>query len=164
MRKHLILLQQNKRKRGKCNRSRNLDKPQIMHSGGAHERIIRDKAFKRKWGLRFHQRKYLQEENELALITVKKSFQLKKNSQRGTNHIMRCLWKKIFIQKQFEATHISQSCKQVKSSMQRMKTKFANQGTFRDHFRFNTLVKRILYVRNVTRHLQGLTILLHHMY
>ena len=37
------------------------------------------------------------------------------------------------------------------------KIEFTNRATLRAHFRINTLVKRFLNVRNVTRHLQGLT-------
>ena len=37
------------------------------------------------------------------------------------------------------------------------KIEFTNRATLRVHFRINTLVKRFLNVRNVTRHLQGLT-------
>ena len=44
------------------------------------------------------------------------------------------------------------------------KIEYTNRATLRVHFRINTLVKRFLNVRNVTRHLQGLTNLLYHMY
>ena len=37
------------------------------------------------------------------------------------------------------------------------KIEFTNRATLRVHFRINTLVKRFLNVRNMTRHLQGLT-------
>ena len=62
LRKHLIQIQ--KKKKVKCDRcnnmfttSRNLDNPQKMHNERrAHECNIRDKAVKRKGGLRLHQR------------------------------------------------------------------------------------------------------------
>ena len=50
---------------------RNLDNPQKMHNERrAHECNIRDKAVKRKGGLRLHQKKYMYEENYFALNTV----------------------------------------------------------------------------------------------
>ena len=66
MRKHLIQLtrEEEKIKCGQCNKmfttSRNLDNPQKMHNERrAHECNIRDKAVKRKGGLRLHQKKYM---------------------------------------------------------------------------------------------------------
>ena len=60
---------------------RNLANPQIMHSESSpHDGDICEETVWRKDCIKTQ---YIQEENRLTQVTVKRSFQLKENSQRG---------------------------------------------------------------------------------
>ena len=91
-----------------------------------------------------------------------KKFSTQEEYAEGTNHINAMFVKKIFSFRNNLKQHIlvnhADPANRSKGPCRECKKAFANRPTLKDYFGFNTLGKVILYVKNVTRHLQGLTI------
>ena len=91
-----------------------------------------------------------------------KKFSTQEEYAEGTNHINAMFVKKIFSFRNNLKQHIlvnhADPANRSKVPCRECKKEVESSVPLRDHFRFNTLVKIILYVKNVTRHLRGLTI------